>query len=276
MTMWTTIETAFLTAQFTRVRTSFHPNIHHFSPFLGLHHMSSRHSVSNNTFSLSRIYLLVFSYVGLVMVCNGICQAISSYVFGRLVKYIGRIAVFSIAALINYGTIILMFLWEPEQSQMVVLFVIAGFWGIADAIWQTQVIGKKFRFHFNEFLLSLSLSATYTVLYSESDPSALAKYRLWKSVGFVVTYGVQKIIFVIASELFSSSPSSMPVTSQFDFHSFFYLFISPSAWYVTHLSKFICVRRTINKRNLLSVTHHDLLRFFHISLSLSRACACFK
>ena len=123
---------------------------------------------------------------------------------------------------------------------------------------------------------SLSLSATYTVLYSESDPSALAKYRLWKSVGFVVTYGVQKIIFVIASELFSSSPSSMPVTSQFDFHSFFYLFISPSAWYVTHLSKFICVGRTINKRNLLSVTHHDLLRFFHISLSLSRACACFK
>lgn len=164
MTMWTTIETAFLTAQFTRVRTSFHPNIHHFSPFLGLHHMSSRHSVSNNTFSLSRIYLLVFSYVGLVMVCNGICQAISSYVFGRLVKYIGRIAVFSIAALINYGTIILMFLWEPEQSQMVVLFVIAGFWGIADAIWQTQVIGKKFRFHFNEFLLSLSFSYVYCSL----------------------------------------------------------------------------------------------------------------
>lgn len=82
------------------------------------------------------------------MVCNGICQAISSYVFGRLVKYTGRIAVFTIAALINYGTIILMLLWEPKQSQMIVLFVIAGLWGIADAIWQTQVIGNWFDLHF--------------------------------------------------------------------------------------------------------------------------------
>jgi predicted MFS family arabinose efflux permease len=75
------------------------------------------------------------------MVCNGIFQALSSYVFGRLVKYTGRILVFIVAALINYSMIILMFLWDPKQSQMVLLFVIAGLWGIADAIWQTQVIG---------------------------------------------------------------------------------------------------------------------------------------
>jgi predicted MFS family arabinose efflux permease len=84
------------------------------------------------------------------MVCNGICQAISSYVFGRLVKYIGRSVVFIIAALINYAMIILMFLWEPKQSEMTLLFVIAGFWGIADAIWQTQVIGMIIRkYNFN-------------------------------------------------------------------------------------------------------------------------------
>ena len=75
------------------------------------------------------------------MVCNGICQAISSYVFGRLVKYTGRIFVYIVGALINYGTIILMFLWNPKQSQIFLLFFIAGLWGIADAIWQTQVIG---------------------------------------------------------------------------------------------------------------------------------------
>ncbi|CAF1574181.1 unnamed protein product, partial [Adineta steineri] len=137
ITMWTTIETAFLTAQFTR-------------GFITC--------------------LIGIRYVGLVMVCNGIFQALSSYIFGRLVKYTGRIFVFSIAALINYAMIILMFLWEPKSSQMVLLFVIAGFWGIADAIWQTQVI------------------ATYTVLYSDTDPSALAKYRLWKAIGFVITY----------------------------------------------------------------------------------------
>ncbi|CAF1638201.1 unnamed protein product, partial [Adineta steineri] len=137
ITMWTTIETAFLSAQFTR-------------GFITC--------------------LVGIRYVGLVMVCHGIFQSLSSYIFGRLVKYTGRIFVFIIAALINYAMIILMFLWEPKSSQMVLLFVIAGFWGIADAIWQTQVI------------------ATYTVFYSETDPSALAKYRLWKSVGFVISF----------------------------------------------------------------------------------------
>ena len=78
------------------------------------------------------------------MVCNGICQAISSYVCGRLVKYTGRIFVFVAAALINYAIIIVMFLWSPKEDQIVILFVIAGFWGIAGAIWQTQVIGILF------------------------------------------------------------------------------------------------------------------------------------
>jgi hypothetical protein len=32
--------------------------------------------------------------------------------------------------------------------------------------------------------------ATYTVLYSENDPSALAKYQLWTSVGYMITYSV--------------------------------------------------------------------------------------
>ncbi|CAF3399722.1 unnamed protein product [Rotaria sp. Silwood2] len=84
------------------------------------------------------------------MVCNGICQAISSYACGRLVKYTGRIFVFIVAALINYAMIILMFLWNPKDNQMAVLFVIAGFWGIADAIWQTQVIGILFFLLFND------------------------------------------------------------------------------------------------------------------------------
>ncbi|CAF1206004.1 unnamed protein product [Adineta steineri] len=148
ITMWTTIETAFLTAQFTR-------------GFITC--------------------LVGIRYVGLVMVCHGIFQALSSYIFGRLVKYTGRIFVFIVAALVNYAMIILMFLWEPKASQMVLLFVIAGFWGIADAIWQTQVI------------------ATYTVFYSETDPSALAKYRLWKSVGFVISFSYASYVTIRTS-----------------------------------------------------------------------------
>ncbi len=77
------------------------------------------------------------------MLCSGICLTISSYACGHLVKYTGRIVVFSIAALINYAMIILMFLWDPKQSQMILLFVIGGFLGIADGIWQTQIIGMR-------------------------------------------------------------------------------------------------------------------------------------
>ena len=86
-----------------------------------------------------------FSYVGLIMVCNGVFQTLSSYLFGRLVKYTGRICVFVVASLINYAMIILMLLWEPNPDQLIVLFVMAGLWGISDAIWQTQVICTRHR-----------------------------------------------------------------------------------------------------------------------------------
>lgn len=75
------------------------------------------------------------------MVCNGICYVTSSYLFGWLAKYIGRWGCFIFAALLNYALIILMFFWEPVDEQMYVLFIIAGIWAIADAIWQSQVIG---------------------------------------------------------------------------------------------------------------------------------------
>ena len=82
------------------------------------------------------------------MVCAGVFQAVSSYVFGRLVKYTGRIVVFGIAAMINYAMIILMLLWDPEESQMFVLFIIAALWSISDAVWQTQVICNSIQIQF--------------------------------------------------------------------------------------------------------------------------------
>jgi hypothetical protein len=49
----------------------------------------------------------------------------------------------------------------------------------------------------------LYILAAYTVLYAERDPSALAKYRLWKSVGFVLTYSVSFHFFSIQKNDFS-------------------------------------------------------------------------
>ncbi|CAF0870124.1 unnamed protein product [Rotaria sordida] len=82
------------------------------------------------------------------------------------------------SAALNYAMIVLMFLWQPDDSQMIILFVIAGCWGAADAVWQSQVI------------------ATYTVLYSESDPSVVAKYRLWKSVGSLISLSYASYITI--------------------------------------------------------------------------------
>lgn len=33
--------------------------------------------------------------------------------------------------------------------------------------------------------------AVYTFYYSESDSSAIAKYRLWKAVGSIIAYSVE-------------------------------------------------------------------------------------
>jgi len=85
--------------------------------------------------------MFINSFIGLVLICNGICNTIASYIFGALVKYIGRIGCFIIAAALNYAAIIFMYFWDPLEDQMYILFVIAGLWGIADAVWQSQVIG---------------------------------------------------------------------------------------------------------------------------------------
>lgn len=78
------------------------------------------------------------------MICNGICTTIASYIFGSLVKYIDRLGCFIIAAILNYSMIFLMYFWEPAEDQIYVLYIMAGVWGIAGAVWQSQVIGRIF------------------------------------------------------------------------------------------------------------------------------------
>jgi Na+/melibiose symporter-like transporter len=76
------------------------------------------------------------------MIVFGIVNTIFSYVFGALVKCIGRMGCLIIAAALNYTAIALMYFWEPRDDQMYVLYVIASLWGIADAAWVSQVIGR--------------------------------------------------------------------------------------------------------------------------------------
>lgn len=115
-------------------------------------------------------------YVGLILIAYGICDSIGSIGFGQLVKLIGRWPCFVIGAVINYALIITMLVWKPMANQMFVLFIIAGLWGVSDAVWQTQI---------NSF---------YGVLFADKNEAAFSNYRLWESTGFVLFYIITPFI----------------------------------------------------------------------------------
>jgi len=48
------------------------------------------------------------NYVGLVIICCGVSDALGSYLFGYVIEKFGRIPCFVLAALMNYATITVM------------------------------------------------------------------------------------------------------------------------------------------------------------------------
>lgn len=66
------------------------------------------------------------------MICFGIADVIGSYGFGFVVKYIGRIPCFLVAAVLNYAMIFTMLFWMPNANQFYMLFIIPIFWGFGN------------------------------------------------------------------------------------------------------------------------------------------------
>ncbi|XP_070201072.1 protein unc-93 homolog A-like isoform X2 [Littorina saxatilis] len=108
--------------------------------------------------------------VGYIFICYGVVDAICSFIFGRLVQYVGHTFFFVLATLVHLGLQINFLVWVPSDETYVQFFVIAGFWGLGDAIIQTQ------------------LNALYGALFTENTEAAFANYRLWESLGFLMTY----------------------------------------------------------------------------------------
>jgi len=111
--------------------------------------------------------------VGRVLIVYGVCDALASVGFGFIIKKVGRIPVFILGALINVSVIITMFSWSPSISGVGVVYLLAGLWGTADAIWQTQI------------------NALYGVLFASDEEAAFSNYRLWESMGFLVAFITQ-------------------------------------------------------------------------------------
>jgi len=74
-----------------------------------------------------------------------------------------------------------MFIWKPSPNQIIILFILAGLWGLADAVWQTQI---------NSF---------YGVLFVDNNEAAFSNYRLWESTGFVIFYIITPYIRIRSS-----------------------------------------------------------------------------
>ena len=85
-------------------------------------------------------------HVGWVLMTYGVCDALFSISFGVIIKYTGRPPIYLLGAGINLAVIIVMLTWDltdAVHNQEWIFFVLAGMWGIADAVWQTQINGKS-------------------------------------------------------------------------------------------------------------------------------------
>lgn len=115
-------------------------------------------------------------FVGFSMICFGAVNSLSSYLFGRLAQYTGRIALFCLAAVVNLSCAIALLLWNPHPDQLPVFFVFPALWGVGDAVWQTQT------------------NALYGTLFPNHKEAAFANYRMWESLGFVIAFAYSTFI----------------------------------------------------------------------------------
>jgi hypothetical protein len=61
-----------------------------------------------------------------------------------------------------------------------VVYVLAALWGVADAIWQTQI------------------NALYGVLFAKNEEAAFSNYRLWESLGFLFAFLTQVSLILLS------------------------------------------------------------------------------
>lgn len=123
-------------------------------------------------------------HIGYTMIAFGLFNSSCSVLFGRLVKTIGRIPFFVLAALVNVAALLTMVLWSPvNTANKPVFFVLAAMWGVSDAVWQTQI------------------NALYGVLFMENQEAGFANYRLWESLGFIIAFIYADLLSVRAKTL---------------------------------------------------------------------------
>ena len=52
--------------------------------------------------------------------------------------------IFLLGAVINTLVVIAFFNWSPNPEEYFIFYGLAGLWGMADAVWQTQINGEHY------------------------------------------------------------------------------------------------------------------------------------
>lgn len=108
--------------------------------------------------------------IGWIFISGGITNAAMSYSQKWIIKYTGRIPLFTAAYTINIGVILTWLLWRPDPSTPIVFFIISIMWAFCDSIFQCQI------------------NAIYGILFPSVEEAAFANYRLWESLGLALAY----------------------------------------------------------------------------------------
>uniref|UniRef100_A0A0N4VJU7 UNC93-like protein n=1 Tax=Enterobius vermicularis TaxID=51028 RepID=A0A0N4VJU7_ENTVE len=108
---------------------------------------------------------LGISQIGYVVTSFGIADALCSLFFGPLMKLFGRMPLFVFGAVVNMLTIMTLMIWPLNPGDTELFYVIAGVWGMADGVWNTQ------------------LNGLWVVLSRSSLEAAFANYHFWECSG---------------------------------------------------------------------------------------------
>jgi hypothetical protein len=133
LTLFCGFQSAFLTADFTEVHITF-------NSICVLYRLTFFNSI--------QAYITCswgVENLGYVFICYGTASTIGSLACSAIAKLVGRVFVFLFGAILNLALFITLLLLKTDSSEVIVVyFVVAALWGLADAVWNIQLNCNQF------------------------------------------------------------------------------------------------------------------------------------
>lgn len=81
--------------------------------------------------------------VGFTMVCLGGAHTLGSIGVNLFSQHFQRPIIMAAGLVCQSGLLMVLWLWTPDKDDAAVFYVIAGGWGLCNAIWETLTLSKK-------------------------------------------------------------------------------------------------------------------------------------